>query len=201
MCIRDRFGIDFQSLDKTGGGLVGGSQALVAFPHKVKDLGLFSKRRESELFQNREGLEGPAPRQTLSGLQEKIFPPARLVPMHDDGPQAFLQGLDSKGFEEIAVHFALSRSGDNVLGDFPGYHKNGGGLVLGGGSQAPQEVEAIHAGHVDVADHEVIGLLLEGLPGFLAVRGFLDGPLYSQMYEHLAEHAADGGHIVHYQDI
>jgi hypothetical protein len=65
----------------------------------------------------------------------------------------------------------------------------------------PKEVEAVHTGHVDVANYEFEGALLESLPGFLAVSGLLDITLDPQMLEHLAEHPADGRHVIHNQDV
>jgi hypothetical protein len=55
--------------------------------------------------------------------------------------------------------------------------------------------------HVDVADHEVERPFLKDFPGFLSIASLQDFTLDSQKLKHLVEHAADGRHIIHHQDV
>ena len=122
---------------------------------------------------------------------------ARLIAVQNDGPKAAFQGVDFERLEKIAIHFAFCGSSHDVLGDFTANHEEWCSLIVWRGPQVPEEVNATHARHIDIADHEVERPLLEDLPGLLPISGLLDVTLDSQMLEHLAEHPADGRDIIH----
>jgi len=121
--------------------------------------------------------------------------------VQDNGAQAGFQGTNPKGLEEVAVHFAFGSGGDDLFSDFPGDHEKGGGFIPGIGAEAAQEFQAIHVRHVNVADHQIITAFLQSFPGLQTIGGLSDIPAYTQSLEHLAEHAADGRHVIHHQDL